>query len=396
MRLSNGGPPALGLPPLSPLFSGLMATLLLSTVACDPAADAANATVPPPPPVELLTASREVFHDQVTITANIAPERQVKLIPRVPGRIEEITAEAGDEVEEGEVVARLERRDYLLGVKQARAQLAAARATAELASVGVSSAELTRRRMKALRASDAISQSDLDKVVDGHRIGQAKQSAAEAQVLLAQVGLEAARTKLADTVLRAPFDGVVVKRLLDEGELCGQMPPAIISILADLTPMKASGAVSELELARLHEGIAAEVRVDALPGEPFAGTVARVSPMVDPRTRTATVEISVPNEDRRLDPGMSAEITIDLGEREVVAVADDALLRAEAGDDRATLYVVDDDHVAHRREVQLGARRGELVEVQQGLEPGERVIRAGQRMVRDGQRVTPRATSERQ
>lgn len=368
-------------------FSALVCLSALSS-GCDGQADAANSTSStdePALPVELYQVAEETFNERVTLSANILPKRQVKIVPRVPGRIAEILAEAGDRVEEGQIVARLEQRDYLLGVKQARAQLAAARANAALARVGRSSAATIQKRMESLHESKAISGSELEKVVDGHKMGIARASAAEAQEQLALVGLEAARTKLADTVLRAPFAGRVVKRLLDEGDLCGVMPPGVIMLIADDSQMKAIGDVSELQLRRIRHEMPASVHVDALPAESISGTVDLVSPMVDPATRTASVQILIPN-DGRLEMGMSAEIELDLGSRSSPAIPDDCLTR---GSDRstATVYVVVDDRV-RRRNIRLGGRQGALVEVVEGLRVGERVVRGQHSSLRDGQRVT--------
>jgi membrane fusion protein (multidrug efflux system) len=336
--------------------------------------------------VEVHAVALHTFHDVVSISANILPERQVKILPRVPGELQKVLVEEGDRVEEGQVVAQLDQRDYLLGLKQAQAQAAAARADAEAAAVGVESASTAKSRMAPLHETKAISQSEMDKVDDGYKMGLARQSAAEAQAQLALVGLEAARTKLADTVLRAPFAGVVVKRFLDEGELCGFMPPGIVMIIADVSRMKVMGSVGELHLSRVKAGMPATVRVDALPGESFQGTVEIVSPMVDPMTRTATVHITVPNDEGRLEMGMAATIEIDLGERQVVAVPQDVLARSEADRTKAQVFVVEDG-VARRRELLLGQRQGDLIEVTEGLDAGMHVVRSGASGLRDGQRV---------
>ncbi len=374
----------------------LIALTQLGSVGCDQEAGAT--ATERDRPAKVARQSRRVethvvethrFRDSVTISANVMPKRQVKLIPRVPGLLAEVLVDEGDRVEAGQIVARLDQRDYQLGVKQARAQLAAAQANSELASVGVRSAGTARKRMASLHESKAISQSELDRVDDGFRMGLAKRSAADAQSQLARVGLEAARTKLADTILRAPYDALIVKRLMDEGELCGIMPPGIVMLLADDSEMNVIGALGELLIARIHEGMDAEVHIDALPGEPFRGTIAVVSPMVDPRTRTATVQIVVPNADGRLEMGMSAEISVDLGERQAAAVPGDALIRNGSNHDgnaAAEVFVVVDG-IASRRPVRLGGRDGSLHEVLDGLVAGQRVVRSGQATLRDGQRV---------
>jgi RND family efflux transporter MFP subunit len=160
--------------------------------------------------------------------------------------------------------------------------------------------------MSGLRKSGAITQSDMDKVNDGHRMGLAKIDAAQAQTKLASVGLAAAQTKLSDTTMKAPFSGVVLQRLLDEGSVCTVMPPSPVAVIAEVDTMKVEGAVSERDRLSVKVGMPAKVIVDALRGKVLTGTVAIINPMVDPRTRTATIQINLPNPDHVLETGMSA------------------------------------------------------------------------------------------
>jgi membrane fusion protein, multidrug efflux system len=370
----------------SSLLGAALAVAVLGP-GCGHSAQASGSDEPERPrPVEVHQVARRPFQDAVRISANILPKRQVKLVPRSPGVLQSVLVKEGDRVEEGQVLAQIEQRDYLLGLKQAQAELQAARANADVAAVGVGSASQASGRMKTLRATNAISQSELDKVDDGLKLGLAQQTAAQAQAQLASVGLEAARTKVADTVIRAPFAGVVVMRTLDEGEICCMGPPGFVLLIADTSQVKVMGSLGELAVSRVKVGMPATIRVDALPGERFQGTIDVVSPMVDPQTRTATVHITVPNPDGRLEMGMAAEIEIDLGERQVLAVPQDAVLRTGDGQERGQVFVVEGD-LARRRDVALGARQGDLVEVTGGLSEGDRVVRSGASALRDGQRV---------
>ncbi len=335
-------------------------------------------------PVEVVDAERRSFEGSVEAQANVLPLRQEALVPRVPGRIEHIAVEEGDRVEEGQEVARLDQRDYRLALREADANLAAARANARLAAIGVESATTRQGRMKALADAGAIAATEMDKVVDGRRMGEAQSSAAEAQVQLAEVGLAAARTKIADTVLHAPFAGVVIKRLLDEGSFCGMSPEtAAVMVVADLSVVKVQGSVGERELHLVRRDLPARVTVDARPGEVFEGVVEVVSPMVDPRSRTASVTVRVDNPEGRLQPGMAARLEVSLGAREAIALPHEALVRAGEGE-AAEVFVVDREGRARRREVRVGARHGAHVEIVEGLEPGERVVRSNQALLTDG------------
>lgn len=371
-------------------MSVLSLILLTITLAACGSGEAAETAVAErgsqPVLVEVFQVGNQAVASTVEILANVLPRKQVKIIPRVPGVIESVLVEEGQRVTEGQVIATLEKRDYLLAVRQAQANLQSARANARLAKIMADSASTQAERMKVLHRTDAISRSKLDQSSDGELMGAARADAAVAQVRQAQVGLDAARIKLADTEIVAPYAGLVVKRLMDEGEICGMMPPGIIMIVADVDWMKIEGSVGEMDLRVLEEGMAATVRVDALGGEEIQGTIELISPMVDPRTRTAGVRVVVENSGHRLEMGMSAEISIDLGHRDIIAVPADAVIRS-SGTDRTEVFVVDRENKARRREIRLGERRGEMFDVVEGLSVGERVVRSGHSSLDDGRPV---------
>lgn len=335
--------------------------------------------------VEVVVVTTHAFGTRLEIPANVLPMKQVQIIPRVPGVIEDVLVDEGEWVEEGQILARLEQRDYHLAVRQAQANLASARANAKLAGIMSRSASTQHGRMESLLENGAVAQSKAEQAQDGLLMSQAKSDAAQAQVAQAQVGLDAARIKLAYTVVEAPYAGLVIKRMMDAGEIAGAMPPGILMILADTKRMKVEGSINELDLVRIKAGALAAVRVDALGGEEIAGTVELVSPMVDPRTRTAGVRVVLDNADGRLETGMSAEIVLDLGRREAPAIPGDAVIRSGAGRGGEVFVVAQGK--AQRRQIRLGLREGELVEVVEGLSPGEQVVRSGWGALTAGQPV---------
>jgi membrane fusion protein, multidrug efflux system len=111
-----------------------------------------------------------------------------------------------------------------------------------------------------------------------------------------------------------------------------------------------------------------------------------MEPVVDPRTRTAMVRVVLPNADGRLQPGMSARVVLDLGQGEAPAVPDDAVIKSELGSARGEVIVVKEGR-AHRREIVLGQRVGNVLEIRKGLEAGEPIVRGGQERLQEGQAV---------
>jgi membrane fusion protein (multidrug efflux system) len=182
----------------------------------------------------------------------------------------------------------------------------------------------------------------------------------------------------------APISGVVGKVYVQLGQVVSPATPvAVVSSYASRIKVKA--AVSDADLPYIRTGARARVMVSALPDSVFPGTVSRVSPMLDPMTRSATVEVLVPNASHLLVPGMSASLALTAEEKkDVVAIPTAALFT-----DGHSRVVVVADGVARFRDVRTGLVGDALAEVVSGLEPGERVATTGKENVKDGQAVSP-------
>lgn len=326
------------------------------------------------------------FQRKIEISADVLAHQQVTLISKVPGEVKKMYVAEGDKVRKGDLVAKLDQTDFRLAVRQAKAQLAAAKAGVTAAEIGLDTVNAKERRLSLLRQQQVISESDYEDIEGAQRSTKANVTLAQSQVQLAEVGLEAARTNLSYTEIRAPFDGEVAKRMVDEGARLNAMPPTPIVLLVDASELEILGAVSERDLPFVSAGMPVTVTVDALPDAPIEAEVDRVEPVVDPQSRTAGIQVLLENQDRKLQPGMSARLVIDLGTRESVAVPDDVVIRAEIDSHTGVLFVLKDGK-AIRRRVRLGDRQGDLREVLEGLKPGDIVVRGGQERLKDGQRV---------
>jgi membrane fusion protein (multidrug efflux system) len=254
---------------------------------------------------------------------------------------------------------RVARGDVLveLDSAQARADLAAADAAlTESRSLFERSSELMK--------TQAVSKSQFDQI-------EATKKANAARVA-------AARAKLEDTVIRAPFAGRIGLRRVSVGSLVN--PGAVITTLDDTSVMKVDFAVPENSVAALRADLAVRVQTSAYPARTFEGKVASVDSRVDPSTRSVTVRALLPNAEGLLRPGMFLNVTLLKDERSALVVPEEALVPEQ---DRQYVFVVADGTAA-RREVQIGARRPGLVEIVAGVRRGERVIVEGTGKVRDG------------
>ena len=325
--------------------------------------------------VRVWTIGTVTVQDRVRFLATVAPLRQTMISPKIPGTIRSITKRAGDRVTKDEVLVELDRTDYDLAVRQAQAQLGVARAAVAQALEGKRAAGLPLERFRKLKAAGSVPDAEFDRVEAQQKLAAKGHDAARAQAELAAVGLAAAEQQLSDTTVRAPFDGFVVQRLVDEGEVARAMPPTIVLVVVEAPPYYVEGAVNELEAARITVGTPLDVRVHALPDVALKADVTHVNAMVDPQTRTVAIRALVRDGVEPLKVGMSAEATADMGERTSVFVPRVALLDREG--DRAAAYVVDGDR-AEKRAVRLGPVHRDGFLVAEGLRAGEVVVVAGQ------------------
>lgn len=324
--------------------------------------------------VKVVKAEVREIRDVVEFVANLEALRQALVIPKVSGVIERLRVREGDRVREGEVLFELEKGDFLLAVRQAEAALKEAEAAHEQASRDFS-------RFEALRGKQVISQREYEQA-------RVQRDLALARLEQARVALEQARRNLEETVIRAPFAGVVTQRFKDEGERVRAGMPgqeAAVLLLEDLSVLKARGSLPELEVGQVREGMEAEVRVDAYPQEVFRGKVSLVSPRLDPASRAFTVEVEIPNAKGLLKPGMFARVRILKGTKRALVVPLEAVLREE-GVWVYHCFVVKDGR-AERRTVVPRFTPFDYVEILEGLEEGELVVVGGQWALRGGEEV---------
>ncbi len=209
--------------------------------------------------------------------------------------------------------------------------------------------------------------------------------AVAAKIEPAKAALDLARINLEESTIKAPIAGVVAHKHLDEGNMVSPAVPIVTIVQVDT--VKVVVGVAERDMPLLKEGTTkARVSVDAYPGEVFEGTVGRISPVVDERTRTVEVEIHVPNAHRRLKPGMFTRVELVLLEKKGVPVIPDNAVTWV--DDKPFVTLVNSGK-AHRVEVKLGLAEGPLVEVAEGLQPGAIVITRGHQGLKDGDGVAP-------
>jgi RND family efflux transporter MFP subunit len=340
-------------------------------VACDVPTSSASEL---PPKLTATPTATEVakIHDVPTaipLTGTLRAARESELAANVSGKVLHLGVERGSRVRKGDVLARIDARDAALDLASAETVIEAARTRSEKAKLDCTRAEI-------LFAARAISEAE----VQATRASCKDASIGERA---AAVRRSAASKSLGDTLIRAPFDGVVAERFVNAGEYV--RPDSRVVALVELDALRLELAVPEHALAASKPGARVTFRVPAYASAEFTGTVRFASAAVRPATRDLLVEAEVSNSDGRLRPGMFATARIVVGNTSLPAVPRAAVRRdSQLGTDR--VFVVSND-VVEERLVELGPNLGGLVAVRSGLRAGERFVSAPAPTLADGQRV---------
>jgi membrane fusion protein, multidrug efflux system len=262
--------------------------LLVSSSACDKGADSAASKQRLPPLVLIAKPTARDVPVEVRAPVVLKPAVEVHVGARSVAYIDAVLVDRGDRVRRGQVLARLRPSELRDDREGANRRLELARAT-------LKQAELDRDRVMKLVASGAVSAQQAE-------FAQTYATQARANVDAAEAALASLSTRLTETELTSPIDGVVTQRLVDAGALVGPTTPAIVTV-AQVAHLRAFVAVREAQTGRIRIGQKAALTVDAWPGETFWGEVVRISPALDAVTRTLDVEVRLPNTDGRLAAG---------------------------------------------------------------------------------------------
>jgi len=295
-------------------------------------------------PVEVAAAIRDTVVDAIAATGQIEAIQSIELRPEVSGRITDLLVREGQEVGAGTALFKVDDAELKAQVAQAEAERQLARQALE--------------RTKQLIAQNASSTSDLEQ--------------AEAKSRGADANYDLLKTRLDRTMVRAPFAGVIGRRLVSIGTYVSPQTPLIT--LQSVNPQHASFDVPERYADRLRRGQLVSFQVAALPGKNFSGEVVFVDPVVSLPGRTILIKARVPNNEHQLQAGMFIEARLATNIRpNAVVVPEDALLPMQG----ATFVWVVKDAKASQRQVTVGVRTAGWAEVQSGVEAGDQVVVGG-------------------
>lgn len=326
--------------------------LCLGVALTSPFAQAAS-----PPTVLVAPAQAAQFVERIEALGTLHAKESVILTAPITETVSAIYFDDGDRVPAGKILVEMTSGEETALLEEAQAQLEEAR--------------LQFDRLTKLVTQGTTAQS----LVDERR----------REWQMAQARVKSITASLADRVVRAPFAGVVGMRRISVGALVE--PGDAIATLDDDTVMKLEFTVPSVHLPALQPGLNVVAHSSAYPGRDFNGPVTSIDTRVDPVTRSVVVRAALPNPERVLKPGMLMQVNLHRAPRQSIAIPESALVPTGR---QQYVFVVDEQngHRAQRREIRLGLREPGVVEVLEGLKPGENVITDGTLKVRDGQPVT--------
>ena len=328
-------------------FTSLLALALLASCGGKGTSEGTENEAPLKKSVRVETVQMVPVDQISTFTASVEADQVNNIAPAMGGRIRRIMVDVGSTVSRGQAVAAMDAASF----SQQETQVATLRRDFE--------------RYEELFAVGGISKQQLD---------QARTQLEVAQTALNNLG--------ENTTLVSPISGVVTARNYDPGDVAMQLP---ILTIESINPVKVVVNVSESFYSKVVKGMPVEVTVDALEGETFQGKVSLVHPTLDPVSHTFTVEVSVPNSQQRLRPGMFARVKMNFGTNDRPLLSDMAVLKQVGSNDR---YVfVEKDGIAHYTLVELGVRINDKYEILSGLSEGDKVIVQGNNGLIDGTEV---------
>ncbi|MFP5238473.1 MAG: efflux RND transporter periplasmic adaptor subunit [Acidobacteriota bacterium] len=330
----------------------------------------------------------------VNATGYVVADRKAAVASKITSRLVWLGVEEGSRVRKGDVIARLEGEDVAAALKQAEADLSAARFMVDQTKAELDDATLNHDRFRELDKRKVVARSEFDQAVARYRKAQAAHENAVRLVAARKAALELAKANLEYTVVRAPFDAVVLTKSADVGDIVTPLSASATSkasvvTLADLGSLQIEADVSESNLAKVRQGQPVEIMLDAYGEERFPGRVHMIVPTADKSKATVMVKVRFDELDQRVLPQMSAKVAFleraptaqELAPRLAVP------LRALTGPENARAVFLVDGGKARLTPVTLGMKLGDMVEITSGLSAGDKVVLSPPETLKDGGRV---------
>ena len=311
------------------------------------------------PPVAVITqkVEKSSVNREISASGNIEGNKTARLGFLVAGKVNYIFGEEGATINAGQLMASLDPESYKIAKDMADANLA--------------QVQDEYNRLNMMHERKSLSESDYSKISNALKAAKAQQQLQNKNLL--------------DTKLYAPFKGVLLKKLVEVGEIIG--PGLPLFAISDISTVKVIASIPEMDLQQVKTGSDARVYISSIDST-LTGRVIEIGSVSEPTTRSFNAKILLKNPGWKIRPGMTAEIKITTGRKaEIIAVPGEAVLREL--DNSAYVFVVDQTKKqAMKRKVSLGQMAGNNIEITSGITPGETIVVGGQHKLNDGNSIT--------
>ncbi len=324
----------------------------------------------------------------------VVAQRKSAVASKTTGMLEWIGVEEGSRVTSGQIIARLENKDLEAAVRQGEAAHQNSKAVRDQSRAELADAEKSFQRQKELLSSGIVSQAEYDSAEARFKRAIAATASAEAGIATTAAALQGTNVNLGYSLIRAPFDAVVLSKNADVGDIITPLgaaanAKAAVVTIADLASLQVEADVSESNLAQIRQGQPCEITLDALPGSRFRGVVHTIVPTADRSKASVMVKIRFLERDERIFPEMSAKVAFlqreaQDGDKIAKIVLNPAAVVTRNG--QSGVYLVVGDKVRFTP-VTPGVKLGDLLEVA-GLKSGDKVALKPLERLKDGSRIS--------
>ncbi len=326
----------------------------------------------------------------------IVAQRKAAVASKGTGRLEFLGVIEGDRVKTGDIIGRLERRDVEAALGQVKANLSVAKAMLESAKAELEDASASFERQKILFAQNSISRAEYDGANARYKRAAAGVTSAEASIKYAEANVSASEVQLEYTLIRAPFDGVVLTKNANVGEVISPFGAAAgsrgaIVTIADMTSLEVEADVSESNIEKIKEGMPCEITLDAYPEKRYSGFVNKIVPTADRAKATVLTKVRFKERDERVLPEMRAKVNFLKEEKQEtrnsvpkISVPASAITTRNG---QKVVFVTKDDIVIETA-VTLGEVMGNRIEIKHGVTAGQKVVLRPSEKLSTGTRFT--------
>ena len=348
--------------------------------------------------VEIATVTRAYPSQGFTLlnaSGYVVAQRKASVSSKATGRLENLYVEEGSRVKKNAIIARLENKDVVASRDQAAANLALARSNVEQARAELHDATLAYGRARDLVAKGFIAKADYDTAEARYQKAGAGVAASEAAVKANVAALRAAEVAIEYTLIRAPFDAVVLTKDADVGDIitpfgAAANAKAAVVTIADMNSLQVEADVSESNLEKVKVGQSCEIQLDALPEARFRGEVHMIVPTADRSKATVLVKVRFVDNDPRILPEMSAKVAflerpVSAEERQPKTALNPTAIVTRNG--KKAVFLVKGEEVKEVP-VKTGAKIGDVMEVMEGVKAGDKIVVNPPRKLKDGLRIT--------